>query len=191
LKQIQFTGVSSNVREVLLSKLPVHEGDSIETDMNPRAGLVLRLSQAVNEVDEHLDMNLHVKPVGDRAEFDLSIFYRTPVQSSDKPEPIRDAQGAVQRLRVGGNVQAAMAISAPKPLYPPEAKQARIQGVVKLNVIIGKDGTVVDLKAASGPPELVFAALEAVRHWVYKPTLLNGNPVEVVTVVDVNFTLSQ
>jgi len=191
LVQIQFTGVSSSVREALLSKLPVHEGDSIETDMNPRAGLVLSLSQAVNEVDEHLGMNLHVKPVGDRPEFDLSIFYKTPVQSSVKPEPIQVAQGAVQRIRVGGNVQAAMAISAPKPVYPPAAKQARIQGVVRMNVIIGKDGTVQDLQVASGPPELVDSSLEAVRQWVYKPTLLNGNPVEVATVVDINYTLNQ
>ena len=191
LVQIQFTGVSSSVREAVLSKLPVHEGDSIETDMNPRAGLVLRLSQAVNEVDEHLGMNLHVKPDGDRAQFDLIIFYRTPVQSSDKPDPIRDAQGAVSRIRVGGNVQASMAISTPPPAYPPLAKQARIQGVVRLDAIIGKDGTMVDLRAASGHPLLVPAALEAVRQWIYKPTLLNGSPVEVVTVVDVNFTLSQ
>ena len=84
-----------------------------------------------------------------------------------------------------------MAISNPPPVYPPLAKQARIQGVVRLDAIIGKDGTMKDLRAASGHPLLVPAALEAVRQWVYKPTLLNGNPVEVVTVVDVNFTLSQ
>jgi protein TonB len=84
-----------------------------------------------------------------------------------------------------------MAISAPKPLYPPDAKQARIQGTVRMNVVIGKDGTVKDLQVASGHPLLVDTAADAVRQWVYKPTLLNGNPVEVVTVVDVNFTLSQ
>jgi protein TonB len=63
--------------------------------------------------------------------------------------------------------------------------------VVRLNAIIGKDGTIQDLKAASGHPLLVPAALEAVKQWLYKPTLLNGEPVEVVTVIDVNFTLSQ
>ena len=88
-------------------------------------------------------------------------------------------------------MQAAMTIRAPKPAYPPLAKQARIQGVVRLNAIIGKDGSIQDLKAASGHPLLVPAALEAVKQWLYKPTLLNGEPVEVVTVIDVNFTLSQ
>jgi protein TonB len=109
-----------------------------------------------------------------------------PPPKVEAPKPVTP-----QRIRVGGNVQAAMAIRAPKPSYPPLAKQARIQGVVRLNAIIGKDGTIQDLKAASGHPLLVPAALEAVRQWLYKPTLLNGEPVEVVTVIDVNFTLSQ
>jgi periplasmic protein TonB len=98
---------------------------------------------------------------------------------------------ATPRVRVGGVVQAAKVIRAPKPAYPPLARQARIQGVVHLNAVIGKDGTIQDLKAAGGHPLLVPAALEAVRQWVYKPTLLNDEPVEVVTVIDVNFTISQ
>jgi len=108
-----------------------------------------------------------------------------PPPKVEAPKPVTP-----QRIRVGGNVQAALAIRAPKPAYPPLAKQARIQGVVKLNAIIGKDGAIQDLKAVSGHPLLVPAALEAVRQWLYKPTLLNGEPVEVVTVIDVNFTLS-
>jgi len=109
-----------------------------------------------------------------------------PPPKVEAPKPVTP-----QRIRVGGNVQAAMAIRAPKPAYPPLAKQARIQGVVRLNAVIGKDGTIQNLTAASGHPLLVPAALEAVRQWLYKPTLLNGEPVEVVTVIDVNFTLSQ
>ena len=63
--------------------------------------------------------------------------------------------------------------------------------MVRLNAIIGKDGTIQNLKVISGHPLLVPAAMEAVKQWVYKPTLLNGEPVEVVTSIDVNFTLSQ
>jgi protein TonB len=92
---------------------------------------------------------------------------------------------------VGGNVQSAKLIRGPKPVYPPLAKQARIQGTVRLNAIIGKDGTIQNLTAASGHPLLVPAAMDAVKQWLYQPTLLNGEPVEVVTVIDVNFTLSQ
>jgi protein TonB len=82
-------------------------------------------------------------------------------------------------------------ISKPVPKYPAEAKQARIQGQVKLVAIIAKDGTVRDLTVISGHPLLVPAALEAVRQWVYSPTLLNGVPTEVETEIDVNFTLAQ
>src|SRR3989440_87537 len=106
------------------------------------------------------------------------------------PVKVEEKKAAPQRIRVGGNVQAALAIRSPKPAYPQLAKQARIQGVVRLNATIGKDGTIQDLKAASGHPLLVPAALEAVKQWLYKPTLLNGEPVAVVTVIDVNFTLS-
>jgi protein TonB len=92
---------------------------------------------------------------------------------------------------VGGNVQAANLINQVRPVYPPLAKQARISGVVELSAIIGKDGRVQDLKVVRGHPLLVQAALDAVKNWVYRPTLLNGEPVEVSTTIDVNFTLSQ
>jgi protein TonB len=88
-------------------------------------------------------------------------------------------------------VQSAKLVRQPRPNYPPLAKQARISGVVKLSAVIGKDGTIRELQTISGHPLLVPAALEAVKQWVYQPTLLNGEPVEVQTQIDVNFTLSQ
>ena len=111
----------------------------------------------------------------------------TPMASLATPA----STGAPQSIRVGGNVQQANLIYQVRPVYPPDAKAARIQGTVKLNVTIAPDGTVKDIQVASGQPLLVAAALPAVKEWVYKPTLLNGNPVEVITTVDVNFTLSQ
>ena len=68
--------------------------------------------------------------------------------------------------------------------------RSRIQGTVRFNAIIGKDGTIQNLQMVSGHPLLVPSAQEAVRQWVYRPTLLNGEPVEVQTQIDVNFTLS-
>ncbi len=116
-----------------------------------------------------------------------------PTAAPPPPPPVKQEVKPVtpQRIRVGGNVQQALLIKQPKPLYPPLAKQARIQGVVRLNAIIGKDGTIQNLTVASGHPLLVPSAMEAVKQWIYKPTLLNGEPVEVVTQIDVNFTLSQ
>jgi len=93
-------------------------------------------------------------------------------------------------LRVGGNVQSARLIKHPTPLYPAIAKSARIQGTVVLQAIIGKDGTVQQLKmVSSASPLLVQAAMDAVKQWVYQPTLLNNEPVDVITEITVNFTL--
>ena len=108
-----------------------------------------------------------------------------PPPKVEAPKPV-----APQRIRVGGNVQRANQIFAPPPVYPPLAKQARIQGVVRLNAIINKEGLIEQLSAVSGHPLLIPSALEAVKKWRYKPTLLNGEPVEVVTQIDVNFTLT-
>jgi protein TonB len=94
-----------------------------------------------------------------------------------------------ERIRVGGAVQQANLIAQPKPVYPPLARQARIQGTVKLEAVISKEGTIENLTVVSGHPLLIQAALDAVKQWKYKPTMLNGVPVEVVTTVDVNFTL--
>jgi protein TonB len=108
------------------------------------------------------------------------------------PPPVKqEVKAVLQRIRVGGNVQQAKLVRQPKPVYPPLAKQARISGVVRLNAIISKDGTIQNLQVISGHPLLVPSALEAVKQWVYQPTLLNGEAVEVVTQIDVNFTLSQ
>jgi protein TonB len=109
-----------------------------------------------------------------------------PPPKAEAPKP-----ATPQRIRVGGNVQAAKIVRQPKPIYPPLAKQARISGVVRFNAIIGKDGTIQNLQLVSGHPLLVQSAQDAVKQWVYQPTLLNGEPVEVVTQIDVNFTLSQ
>ena len=76
------------------------------------------------------------------------------------------------------------------PIYPPLAKQARISGVVRLEGIIAKDGTIQKLRVLSGHPLLVTAAVEAVRQWVYSPTQLNGQAVEVIAPIDVNFILN-
>jgi protein TonB len=90
---------------------------------------------------------------------------------------------------VGGQVQSAKIVSQPRPVYPPLARQARIQGTVRLEAVISKEGSVEELKVISGHPLLIQSALAAVQQWRYEPTLLNGVPVEVITTIDVNFTL--
>jgi protein TonB len=94
-------------------------------------------------------------------------------------------------LKVGGNVQAARILNRVQPLYPPLARQTRISGTVRLHAIISKDGSIQQLEVISGHPLLQQAALDAVRQWRYQPTLLNGEPVEVDTTIDVIFSLNQ
>jgi len=89
-------------------------------------------------------------------------------------------------LRVGGNVQAARIINSLQPVYPKEARKKGIAGIVRLRVLLAKDGTVGEIEVLSGHPLLQQAALDAVRQWTYHPTLLNGEPVEIDTTIDVN-----
>jgi len=118
------------------------------------------------------------------------IVGSVPTAAPPPPPPPAEKPKTPQRIRVGGNVQAANLIRKVLPVYPPLAKQARIQGMVRFTAIIGKDGTIQNLQLVSGHPLLVEAARQAVSQWVYKPTMLNGEPVEVVTQIDVNFNLS-
>jgi protein TonB len=108
------------------------------------------------------------------------------------PPPAPASKGSkVTRIKVGGLVEAAMLIFQPKLDYPPLARMAHIQGVVRLEAVISRDGTIENLKVIGGPPLLVKAATDSVSRWRYQPTLLNGDPVEVVTEIDVNFILAQ
>ncbi len=106
-----------------------------------------------------------------------------PQKAVPKPAP-------PTRIRMGGDVEAARLIHEVQPVYPILARDGRIGGVVRLKAIIARDGTVQNLSLVSGQPLLVPSAMNAVKQWVYKPTYLNGVPVEVVTEVDVHFTLS-
>ncbi len=95
-----------------------------------------------------------------------------------------------QRVRVSQGVSQGLLIHQVKPNYPPLARQARIQGSVVLQAVIAKDGSIQGLHVVSGHPMLTPAAIDAVKQWRYKPYFLNGEPVEVETVVTVNFTLA-
>lgn len=92
-------------------------------------------------------------------------------------------------IRVGGNVASANLVRQAKPEYPAAARKNGIQGTVRMTALIGLDGRILGLELVSGPPELVDASVSAVRMWEYKPTLLNGKPCFVMTLIDVNYVL--
>lgn len=93
------------------------------------------------------------------------------------------------QVRVAGAVQMASLVEQDRPVYPPDAKRAGIQGNVVIRAIIAKDGTVRDLDVIEGQCALAAPAIAAVKKWRYKPTLLNGEPVEVDTTITVVFSL--
>jgi protein TonB len=95
-----------------------------------------------------------------------------------------------QRVRVSAGVTQGLLVKRVQPAYPPLARQARIQGTVVLQAQISKAGDIENLQLISGHPMLAPAAIEAVKQWKYRPYLLNGEPVEVETQVQVNFTLA-
>jgi len=179
LSSIEIFGLSDSAREQLLAILPVHVGDNWSEET------MMRVAEAARKFDEHLSVS-----GGGSASGTYSIRIKTPdasVTTTNTAPPMAVPAGA---QRIGGNVMAANLVSQVPPVYPPLAKMARQQGTVKFQATIGTDGKVEALQVISGPPLLVQASVDAVKKWVYQPTLLNGAPVEVVTTVDVNFTLA-
>ena len=108
------------------------------------------------------------------------------------PHPMAmPAAGAPQRIRVGGNVQAVQILNRVPPEYPAELQQAGVQGVVEVRAIIGKDGSVLSpVVVNTVDSRLAQLALDAVKQWGYQPALLNGEPIEVLTTIDIDFTLN-
>ena len=169
LREIKITDASPAVIETLRSRLAHLEGQPLNA---------AEISEIVRSVNPSLGISFQNDP----ATNDVTLTVGNPSASF--------AKGDQPRLRVGGNVQSAKLVTKVPPLYPPLARQARIQGTVRFNTLIGADGHVRELLLETGHPLLVESALTAVRQWIYQPTLLNGNPVEVVTSIDVNYTLA-
>ncbi|MBV8897381.1 MAG: energy transducer TonB [Acidobacteriaceae bacterium] len=107
-----------------------------------------------------------------------------------EPTAAKKEQATHGPIRIG-TISEANLLRKVMPVYPPLAKSARVQGTVEFTALISKDGNIENLKLVYGHPLLVNAAKEAVEQWKYRPTLLNGVPVEVVTDIFVNFTLNQ
>lgn len=171
---------------------PMHES----LDNSIRQSLV----QLKESAEKHLKQALALDPANPRWQAALMRVQQLDVDmaledSNVTTEPAAASApsqgGPPQRITVGEKVQQAMLTHHVAPAYPPLAKQARIAGAVRFKILIDADGSITKIELISGHPLLVQAALDAVRQWRYKPTLLNGTPVQVLTQVDVNFTLPE
>jgi TonB family protein len=127
--------------------------------------------------------------IGSLKKTSAAVSYK-PNKAPSAPDQRADMEDdPKETLKIGNEVQMARLIHREVPEYPPDAKARGIKGTVLLHAIIAKDGSVKDLEVSEGICSLAVSALHAVKKWRYKPTMLNGNPVEVDTTISVVFTL--
>lgn len=116
-----------------------------------------------------------------------SLSPSDPALTPSTDVPIAKLDPAQQ---ISAGIMTGMLIKKQAPIYPQDAKDARVSGTVVLRAMIGMDGSIHDLHVVSAPwPSLVASALWAVSHWEYKPYLLNGDPVDVETTINVIYSL--
>jgi protein TonB len=126
------------------------------------------------------------------AESQAAVEKAVASQSTDAPSVLAAPRetAAGQRVTVSPDASHDLLISQVPPVYPPLARQTRIQGTVVLRALISRTGEIKDLAVISGHPMLVPAAMDAVKQWRYRPYSVKGQPVEVMTTINVNFTLA-
>jgi len=118
----------------------------------------------------------------------VQVFAKVPFDFAFSGN-VSDSPQVPKRVRVSSGVSSGLLIHKVNPVYPDEARRARIQGTIILQAQISTEGKIVNLSLISGPPELAPAAIGAVQQWRYRPYLLQGEPVEVDTQIQVNFQL--
>jgi protein TonB len=157
------------------------------------------IPDGIANLDETLvpDFNLPVSPgIGNAGSLLRSLVHGQPENSPAPPSfqppaipppPPPPAPVEAKPVRIG-TMEKADLIHQVSPVYPRLARQSLVQGIVVLEAVIGTDGTIRNLRVVSGHPLLTGAALDAVKQWKYKPTILSGEAVEVATTITVNFT---
>jgi protein TonB len=171
---------------------------AIATVRTPSTIRVPKVYYPAVQQSSHETRHIDVAPIADASavwQAGPALTMPAPVALPSAPavKPLAPPAGPVRPagpVHIGGDVEGAKLIYSPHPAYPRLAVSTRSQGTVHLEAIIAADGKIRNLRVLSGPPLLVQAALDAVQQWKYQPTLLNGTPVEVVTEIEVNFTLS-
>jgi TonB family protein len=162
------------------------------------AGVKPTIDAAVNAAAAAVERWRYDPPANPPVSIDTTFFFAPGLAVIDTPAvPLRAvnrAGGAFtvedgKALRVGGNVRVPIKIKDVRPIYPPEAKEARVQGVVVIEIRVDAQGRVEDAHVLRSIPMLDAAALDAVRQWEFQPTLLNGAPTPIILTVTVQFSL--
>lgn len=185
------TATTPVVESIKVSTIPEPLQSIVRAKMAPFLGrqisgdLIREMLKAAQQVDSHLGLF----GIGEVGEFEVGFEESSSSVPDSSPQANFPSTPGVQRIKVSGGVQQSKLIDHPKASYPQQARDARISGTVRFDVLIGTDGHVASVQLVSGHPLLVPAAQEMVTQSVYRPTLLNGQPVEVQTQVEMNFTL--
>jgi len=168
--KVVFQGCSEETRAALGAVLPISAGSAYTDELFQRA---VEVTKAFDR-----SLEIQVKPTGttreeySRLPLDVQAKLGLPPEGPSVIVTICDPAGLPQRIRIDPSTQERMLLEKVMPAG------ARVDAV-RVDVIVGKDGTVIDAKGADE------SAVEAVRRWKYRPTLLNGWPVEVATTVEV------
>jgi TonB family protein len=130
--------------------------------------------------------------VATKIPFDFAFSGNVSEVSEKEASAVKSSRGedSLRRVRVSAGVAQGLLIHRVNPVYPPDARHARIQGTVVMRAVIGKDGHLQELHILTGDATLAKAATDAVQQWRYKPYVLNGEPVEIETQITINFTLA-
>lgn len=191
---IEVVRVPEAIRRAFASSVPVPRRPLIAPLVIPE-----HITKIVDNLDEIAPPAPIASPSGSydavangvlNAVLDHTNVLAAPPPSARVEATPRQQPAAVRRIEVGGKVQEAKLIRRVTPEYPALARSARISGKVVLSALIGVDGKIQSLKIISGHPLLVPASVAAVSHCLYAPTLLNDKPVEVSTIIELNFTLT-
>ena len=123
---------------------------------------------------------------GQAVEFISTVTLNFSLSKDAVPAP-----PANRAVEIRGSVQQGKLVNQVAPVYPPDAKVAGLEGVVKARVVLGADGMLKEISSISGPLPLIQCSVDAIRQWIWKPTILDGVPVEVITDIQVNFRLAR
>jgi hypothetical protein len=179
IESVKVSTLPEPLQSIVRAKMAPFQGRQISGD------LIREMLNAAQQVNSHLDL----VGIGRVGEFEVEI----DESSSSAPDSSLQANfpptPGVQRIKVRGDLQQAKLIDQPRASYPLQARDARISGTVRFDVLIGTDGHVASIQLVGGHPLLVPAARDMVMKSVYRPTLLSGQPVEVQTQVEMTFTL--
>lgn len=149
----------------------------------------------LTRVIEHIEEFTEIDPVvtGGSLPPGVPVIAVLPIAIAPPPPPLvtPSATASNKPLQMTSTLLSSKLVKKVVPIYPRLAMTARVSGVVKLMATVGRDGTVQHLDVVSGPALLIQAAVDAVRQWLYTPTVLNGQPVEVMAPIDVTFVLNQ